>query len=304
MHQPIFRSSSVTELHGNMGLPASNHPLITVIDTANLEYGAEYVGMRFTTDMYCVAFKDGGCSIDYGLKAYDFSDGNLFFSAPEQVFTVTKAQQKNQVKGWMLYFHPQLIQPFPLGKSIDYFSFFNYESSLALKLESDEEQLLQQLVNQISSEINQQGDQHTDTVIVNLLELLFSYCNRYFQRQSESQEIAKTDVLSQVERSLKSYYQDNDLSEAGQPTIQYLAEQCHITTNYLSDILTKQTGRSAKEHINDFLIEKAKHLLLSQNINVAQVAYQLRFNYPHYFTRLFKQKTSMTPQQFRQQNND
>jgi YesN/AraC family two-component response regulator len=132
--------------------------------------------------------------------------------------------------------------------------------------------------------------------------LLLNYSKRFYERQFNTRSASNIDIVSKVERLLKHYYSENQLLEKGQPSIHYLADHCHLSASYLSDLLTKETGRSAKDHINDFLVDKAKHLLLSSTNSVSEIAYTLGFNYPHYFGRLFKQKTGKTPQEYRQLN--
>jgi YesN/AraC family two-component response regulator len=246
--------------------------------------------------------KDASCGLDYGRKPYDFNEGVLFFSAPKQVFTVTKVQKLNDVKGWMLYFHPDLIRNTKLASIIDNYTFFNYEINEALHLSEKEQYVLNNIVNLIENEINERIDNHSQQVLVSNIELILSYSQRFYERQFNTRSAQNTDVVSKVEKLLKNYYKTHELIETGQPSIEYLAGECHLSPNYLSDLLSKETGRSAKEHINDFLIKKAKHLLLSSNNSISGIAYSLGFNYPHYFGRLFKKKTGKTPQEFRQLN--
>ncbi len=302
MDKEILRSKSIAELHIGMGLNKPTHPLISIINTADLQYGEEFVGSRFTSDLYCIALKDKGCGIDYGRNHYDFNEGVLLFMAPDQVYTVLRSQQLNEVQGWMLYFHPDLIRNTPLGKIIDKYTFFNYEVHEALHLSEREQETLNQIVNLIQSEIKERIDNHSQQVLVSNIQLILDYCVRFYERQMNTRSAQNSDVISKVETLLKEYYLKNDLIESGQPTIEYLAGNCHLSPHYLSDLLTKETGRSAKDHINDFLIEKAKHLLLSSPDSVSGIAYSLGFNYPHYFGRLFKQKTGKTPQEYRRLN--
>lgn len=302
MSNNIFRSKSIAELLQGMGLGKPDHPLIAIIDTAKLAYGEELIGLRFSSDLYCIALKDAGCGIDYGRNHYDFSEGALIFTAPGQVFTVSKAQALGQSQGWMLYFHPDLIRNTVLGDKIDSYSFFNYEVYEALYLSEKEEQILTQLIELIENEIKQRIDNHSRQVLVANIELILNYSVRFYERQMNTRAAQNTDVVAKVERLLKAFYQNNNLIETGPPTIQYLADQCHLSASYLSDVLTKETGRSAKDHINDFLIDKAKHLLLSSPDTISGIAYSLGFNYPHYFSRMFKQKTGKTPQEYRQLN--
>lgn len=302
MNEKIIHSKSINELLSKMGLGKPTHPLITIIDTEKLAYGEETVGMKFTSDLYCIAMKDSSCGIDYGRNHYDFDEGVLIFTAPDQFITITKPQELNQVHGWMLYFHPDLIRKSPLGKKIDSYNFFNYKVHEALHLSEQEQDTLTQIVNLIQTEIKERIDNHSQQVLISNIELLLNYCVRFYERQFITRSASNLDVVAKVESLLKDYYRNNGLIEKGQPTIQYLADNCHLSPSYLSDLLAKETGRPAKDHINDFLIEKAKNLLLSSTDSISGIAYSLGFNYPHYFGRLFKQKTGKTPQEYRQLN--
>lgn len=302
MSEPIIHSKSIAEIRAVFGLDKPTHPLITILDTQKLAYGEETVGKRFSSDLYCIALKDSSCGIDYGRNSYDFDDGVLIFTAPKQVITVKKPQALNEVKGWMLYFHPDLSRNTHLGSKIDSYSFFNYEVHEALHLSENEQNTLNQIVELIQSEINERIDNHSQQVLVSNVELLLNYSRRFYERQFNTRSANNIDIVAKVELLLKEYYSDNMLMEKGQPSIGYLADHCHLSASYLSDLLTKETGRSAKDHIIDFLIDKAKHLLLSTTDSVSGIAYTLGFNYPHYFGRLFKQKTGKTPQEYRQLN--
>jgi AraC-like DNA-binding protein len=302
MSNPIIHSKSITEIRTVFGLEKPTHPLITILDTQKLAYGEETVGKRFTSDLYLIALKDANCGIDYGRNSYDFDDGVLIFTAPKQIITVKKPQKLNEVKGWMLYFHPDLIRNTTLGSKIDTYNFFNYEVHEALHLSENEQNTLNQIVQLIQDEIKERIDNHSQQVLVSNIELLLNYSKRFYERQFNTRSASNSDVVSKVEMLLKNYYVQHQIIEKGQPTIQYLAEHCHLSASYLSDLLTKETGRAAKDHINDFLINKAQDLLLGTTDSVSEIAYTLGFNYPHYFGRLFKQKTGKTPQEYRQLN--
>ncbi|MEM9547484.1 MAG: helix-turn-helix transcriptional regulator [Bacteroidota bacterium] len=302
MREPIIHSKSITEIRAVFGLDKPTHPLITILDTQKLAYGEETVGKRFSSDLYCIALKDSSCGIDYGRNSYDFDDGVLIFTAPKQVITVKKPQELNEVKGWMLYFHPDLIRTTTFGSKVDSYNFFNYEVNEALHLSENEQNTLNQIIQLIQDEIKERIDNHSQQVLVSNIELLLNYSKRFYERQFNTRSASNIDIVSKVELLLKKYYSDNQLMEKGQPTIQYLADHCHLSASYLSDLLAKETGRSAKDHINDFLVDKAKNLLLSSADSISGIAYTLGFNYPHYFSRLFKQKTGKTPQEYRQLN--
>jgi YesN/AraC family two-component response regulator len=302
MDKNIIHSKSINELLSGMRLEKPKHPLIAIIDTEKLAYGEETIGKRFSSELFCIALKDPSCGIDYGRNHYDFDEGVLMFTAPEQIISVNKPQELNQVKGWMLYFHPDLIRKTTLGEKIDSFNFFNYEVNEALHLSDQEQNVLTQIVELIKNEIKERIDNHSQQVLVSNIELLLNYSVRFYERQFNTRSASNLDTIAKVEILLKDYYKENTLIDKGQPTIQYLADKCNLSPNYLSDLLAKETGRSAKNHINDFLVEKAKNLLLSSTDSISGIAYTLGFNYPHYFGRLFKQKTGETPQEYRQLN--
>ncbi|WP_044204487.1 AraC family transcriptional regulator [Flammeovirga sp. OC4] len=299
MSQNIIHSKSIDELAACFGMKNTQHPLITILSTEELAYGEEHIGMKYSSDMYCIALKDKSCGLDYGRNHYDFNEGVLIFTAPDQVLSVRKAQKLGEVKGWMIYFHPDLIRNTALGQKIDDYNFFNYEVHEALHLSVKEQETLTQIANLLQSEIGERIDNHTQQVLVSNLELLLNYSLRFYERQFNTRSAQNTDIVSKVEVLLKDYYKKNELVESGQPTIQYLADQCFISASYLSDLLAKETGRSAKDHINDFIIDKAKNMLVNSSDSISGIAYSLGFNYPHYFGRLFKQKTGKTPQQYR-----
>ena len=302
MGKNIIHIKSINQLLEGSGFGKATHPLIAIVDTANIVFGEEMQGLRISSDLYSIALKDASCGLDYGRKPYDFNEGVLFFSAPKQVFTVTKIQKLNEVKGWMIYFHPDLIRNTKLASKIDEYTFFNYEVNEALHLSEKEQSVLNNLVNLIDNEIQERIDSHSQQVLVSNIELILSYSFRFYERQFNTRSAQNTDIVSKVESLLKDYYKTHDLIETGQPSIDYLASKCHLSANYLSDLLSRETGRSAKEHINDFIIEKAKHLLLSSTDSISGIAYSLGFNYPHYFGRIFKKKTGKTPQEYRQMN--
>lgn len=302
MKNNTIHIKSICQLLQALGLGTNTHPLITIIDAGEIAFGVDVLGLRISSDLYSIALKDVSCGLDYGRNMCDFSEGVLFFTAPNQVFTVTKVQKLNEVKGWMLYFHPDLIRNTKLGDHIDNYNFFNYEVNEALHLSDKEQTIICDLVRLIENEINERIDNHSQQILVSNIELILSYSQRFYDRQFNTRSAQNSAIVSKVESLLKDYYKSNKLIETGQPTIKYLADNCYLSPNYLSDLLSKETGKSAKEHINDFVVDKAKHLLLSTDETINEIAYTLGFNYPHYFGRLFKKKTGKTPQEYRQLN--
>lgn len=302
MSEEIFHIKSISHLHELLGFDKPTHPLISITDVSKLEIPEEHVGIKLTSSLYSVGLKDKSCGLQYGRNSYDFNEGVMYFTAPDQIQAVGKEQKKNEIKGWVLNFHPDLIRNTPLGKIIDTYNFFSYDVYEALHLSESEQKTITDCVNIIQNEISERIDNHSQTVISSSLELLLNLSQRYYERQFNTRSAQNTDVLSQFQVLLKDYYKNGLFSQNGVPPIEYFSEKIHLSANYLSDLLKKETGHNAKDHINNFIIDKAKTLLLSDPDSISGIAYTLGFNYPHYFSRLFKSKTGMAPQEYRQMN--
>ncbi|USD39744.1 AraC family transcriptional regulator [Ferrimonas sp. SCSIO 43195] len=196
-------------------------------------------------------------------------------------------------------FHPDLIRGSALGQAIDSYHFFDYEVNEALHLSDLEKRNITELVLKIESEIGQNLDAHSQDLIVTNIELLLKYCSRYYDRQFYTRTNLNSDISQKFSALLKSYYYEQQQLEAGVPSVRYCAEQLNISTSYLSDLLKKETGRNAQDHIHHFVINKAKTLLLSSDATVSQIAFQLGFEYSQHFSRLFKAKVGQTPRDYR-----
>ncbi len=300
MKDDILHIDSISQLMEVGGLGAPTHPLISVVDVSQWEIPEAYVHVKTLINLYSIALKDKSCGLQYGRNNYDFDEGVLIFTAPNQIQSVTKPQKKNEVNGWMLFFHPDLIRNTPLGKIIDSYPFFSYDIHEALHLSDAEQQTITQCVDIIKNEISERIDNHSQTVISSSLELLLNFSKRYYERQFNTRSAQNSDIASQFQNLLKAYYESGQWTENGTPGIEYFAQKVHLSANYLSDLLKKETGYNAKDQINQFILEKAKSLLLSEADSVSSIAYKLGFNYPHYFSRMFKSKTGMTPQEYRE----
>jgi len=285
-----------------MGYKKPKHPLITILDASQILVTKEMVGEKIRSDLFYISLKDGNCGVTYGKNHFDFDEGVLLFNAPQQAITLTEEIKPGDTKGWMLYFHPDLIRTYNLGKIIDDYSFFKYEAKESLHLSNEEKNTLTDCIEKIKLEYNQRIDNYSQRLIVSNLELMLNYCLRFYERQFHTRSTENKSVAAQFSKQLKSYFELNLHLEDGIPSIQYFSDQANLSQHYFSDLLKKETGRSAKDHINDFVIERAKTLLLNTNQSVSEIAYQLGFNYPHYFARLFKSKTGSTPVDYRSDN--
>lgn len=299
----IIHIETVEQIHQIMNFPKPKHPLISVVYMKDFPTNRDFEGFRFTSELYMVSLKDGiEGSIQYGRNSYDFSDGTMVFMKPNQVIYGTKENIRADSKGWMLLFHPDLIRKSELGKSIGQYSFFDYEVNEALHLSEEEQQMVSDLVGKIILEYRQNIDKHSQKLIVSNLELLLNYCTRYYDRQFYVRTNLNQDHVTQFESLLKDYFNSDKALTLGLPTVKYCGEQLHMSPNYLSDLLKKETGKSAKDHIHGFVVNRAKNSLLGSTNSISQIAYDLGFEYPQHFSKLFKSKTSMSPAEYRLQN--
>lgn len=294
---------SISELHRLFALSRPDHPLISVIDFELLSYKHSDVWKHFTNDFYCITIKKGSNgNLKYGQRDYDFSEGMMTFTKPGQVFSVTGVND-NPVTGYMLVFNAELIRPYPLGKNIGNFGFFDYQIAEALHLSEKEENIISSLLQQMQQELKNNIDSYSQDVIVSHLDLLLNYSNRFYNRQFITRKAANHDLLSQLEHILTDYFNSQATLNSGLPTVQMIASLLHLSPNYLSDLLRSTTGQNAQQYIQQHLIEKAKELLSTSNMTVSQIAYQLGFEYSQSFSKLFKKVTSQTPLSFRQSFN-
>ncbi|WP_139921275.1 AraC family transcriptional regulator [Hymenobacter sp. DG01] len=290
--------NTVTDYARFYGLPAPAHPLLTVID---LEYARclPRVTTPVVQQLYTVALKRGlkGGTIYYGRQSYDFSEGVLFFLGPGQVFAADETLDVSQIEGLMLVFHPDLLLKYPLGKKIGSLGFFSYQANEALHLSAKEQGLLENLLQGIRAEYELPIDAFSQDVLVSQLEVLLSYANRFYHRQFLTRRTAEHDLLTRFEELLTGYFAQE--TEQSLPSVQYFADALHVSPAYLSDMLRTLTGQNTQQHIHHHLIEKAKRLLLTTSLSINETAFQLGFEYPQYFTRLFKSKTGQTPAAYR-----
>lgn len=301
--ESVHAIKNISELNQFLNQDKPKHPLLSVIDFSKVEHYGKEEG-KLTADFYTLMFKSH-ChnKLKYGREYYDFQEGTLICIAPNQVITLEKEEGNNKdAIGWGLFFHPDLLRGTALGARMKDFTFFSYEMNEALHLSDKEKQNLAELVAKIESELNENIDQHSQVLLVNTLELLLNYCARYYDRQFITRKNTNSSVLSKFEQILSEYFEAGNLKEKGLPTVKYLADKIFLSPNYLSDLLKKETGKNAQELIHYQLIELAKNTLLSTDLPVNQIAYELGFEYPQYFSKFFKNKTGMTPLEFRSLN--
>lgn len=276
----------------------TQHPLVSVIDMSQVP-PTERRRMRF--GFYTVFLKEVKCGdIHYGRNYYDYQEGTLVFLAPGQVAGFESTGEVFQPKGWALLFHPDLIRGTSLGRNIRDYNFFSYEVYEALHLSEQERRIVVDCLENIREELGRGVDKHSKTLIVSNIELLLNYCIRFYDRQFITRENVNKDVLARFERLLDDYFQSDKPQLDGLPSVRYCADELHLSANYLGDLIKKETGKSAQEHLQLKLIGIAKEKVFDTSKSVSEIAYELGFKYPQHFTRLFKKCVGFTPNEYRQ----
>jgi AraC-like DNA-binding protein len=242
-------------------------------------------------------------NIKYGRKEIDFQDGNLICIAPNQLIEIdNEVEEREDKMGWGIFFHPDLFRSTTLNEKIKYYSFFQYDVSEALHLSDKEKNILFECILKIQYELQENIDVHSQQIIVSTIELLLSYCLRFYGRQLITRSQNNKSIVLQIKNLLNLYFANNKINEQGLPSVKYLADKVHLSPSYLSDILKKETGKNTQEHIHFYLLEEAKNLLINSEMNINEIAYDLGFDYPQYFNKLFKKKTGKTPMEYRNLN--
>jgi len=276
------------------------HPLVSVVnfnEIPTIQHFRRYMGV------YAVFLKNIKCGdMIYGCKPYDYEDGTLVFVAPGQVYGIDSKGKSIKPSGYALVFHPDLLAGSHLGKMIKEYSFFSYEVNEALHLSKKERETIVDCFEKIRAEIDQNIDKHSKTLIVSNIELFLNYCMRFYDRQFITRSNANKDILVRFEELLNDYFKTGKAQTLGLPSVAYCAESLFLSPNYFGDLIKKETGNTALDFIQSRLIEEAKVKIFESNTSFGEIAYKLGFKYQQHFTRLFKQKTGVTPNEYRNLN--
>lgn len=298
----IIRLETISQVCDFYNIEEPKHPQVIVIPHG-LTIDKSFSGKTVVANFYQVILKPNSEGFfGYGRNTYDFQEGTMVFISPGQVFTIPYYNDNKVEGGWFLLFHPDLIRKSELGKHIDDYSFFSYNAHEALHLSDDEKNEISVIAEKIKKEYSQNIDKHSQKLIISNIELILEYCTRFYDRQFCTRSNHYKDVVSRFEQLLKDYYSLDKQLENGLPTVSYCGTELNMSSNYLSDMLKKETGRSAIEHIHFYIIDKAKTQLLNSSEPINQIGYGLGFEYPQYFSKIFKKRTGMTPAEYRKVN--
>jgi len=293
-----YHYNSLSELHRMLGLPGPMHPLISLVNNSENKLNAAHLPSIHTSAFYKISLKQNlNGKLKYGQQYYDFDQGGLFFVSPNQV--TANSDNNGDHSGYTLIIHPDFLQTYPLAKSIRQYGFFSYAANEALHLSAKEKETIIIIFKNIEEELQGRLDDFSQDVMISQIETLLNYSKRFYKRQFLTRKKVNTDLLQKLEVLLDDYFNTKKPLTDGIPTVQFLADALHLSPGYLSDMLRHLTGRNAQQQIQDKLIEKAKEKLSTTGLSVGEIAYELGFEHPQSFSRLFKAKTRQSPLVFR-----
>jgi AraC-like DNA-binding protein len=276
------------------------HPLASVVD---LSKASPRSGSKMYFGFYTIFLKDVKCGdLVYGRATYDYQEGTLVFLAPGQVAGINSKGEIYQPKGYALIFHADLLHGTLLGRHINDYSFFSYETREALHVSERERQIVLDCFSKISYELEHAIDKHSKKLIASNIELFLDYCQRFYDRQFITRENVHKGIMEKFEHLLKDYFSSDKTQTIGVPSVAWCAGEVNLSSNYFGDLIKKETGKSAQEYIQTKIIDLAKEKLLDPNKSITQIAVELGFKYPAHFTRFFKQKVGHTPNEYRALN--
>lgn len=300
MQELVFKT--ISDFHAYNGMPEPENPLFSASsytgkknDTQTCDEGEEEISL--SCDFYSISLKNiiSG-ELVYGRTKYDCSNGTLLFTAPNQ-----KLIFKGMVfssDAYHISFHKDFIRGTELHNQIKKYSFFEYRVNEALHLSPKEEAQLKLIFSNIEAEYHNNQDEFSKEIILSQLETLLKYSDRYYKRQFLNRKTINQTMLSRFTQVLNQYFEEGDLLSKGIPTVDWLAGKLEVSHRYMSDMIKAETGRTTVDQINLFLIEEAKNLLLAPKASISETAYKLGFEYPQYFSRLFKKKTGLSPKEY------
>ncbi len=279
----------------------TKHPLVSVVDFSKAD--PRHGGFTALFGFYTVFLKDVKCGdLTYGKNTYDYQEGTLVFLGPGQVLTAAYSEEAYQPKGWGLLLHPDLIAGTSLGRHIQEYSFFGYETREALHLSERERNIVMECFAKIDYELDNNIDKHSKKLIIANIILFLDYCTRFYDRQFITRDNAHKGILERFETLLSNYFTSDKPSSIGLPSVAYCATELNLSPNYFGDLIKKETGKTAQEFIQNKIITIAKQKIFDINKSVNQIALEMGFKYPQHFTRFFKQKVGVSPNEYRSLN--
>lgn len=296
----IHTFNTISEFHKMSGLPKPEHPLVSLVDYGLVEYQTDEKEITWVQNFYTIGLKRNiQGKFRYGQQQYDFDEGLLSFVSSGQLVHLTVEKPKVRPSGFLLLIHPDFIWKTSLAKNIKQYDFFGYAVNEALFLSEKEEAVITDIFLNIQREYHSNIDKFSQNIIIAQIELLLNYCERFYQRQFLTRKKSSHQILERLENILDKCYNNDKLIEKGLPTAHDIAGSLNVSPNYLGSLLKALTGLTTQQHIHNKLIEKAKERLSNTNLSVSEIAYELGFEHPQSFSKLFKTKTNLSPLEFR-----
>lgn len=301
----MHRFETISEFHKYSNLPKPEHPLISLVDYSQVSYPTNADEIRWVQDFYSIGLKRNvSGKFNYGQQKYDFDEGVLAFVSPQQILTIEINQNITvNASGWLLLIHPDFLWNTQLAKTIKNYDFFGYSVNEALFLSEKEENIILDILKNIQREYQSNIDKFSANIIIAQIELLLNYAERYYERQFITRKITNHQILIKLEETLDDFFNKEIAIYKGIPTVKQIAESLNLSPNYLSNMIKFLTGQTTQQHIQNKLIEKAKEKLSTTELSISEIAYELGFEHPASFSKLFKSKTNISPMKFRQSFN-
>ena len=300
-----LKFESLSDAHRAFGMAKPLHPLISLINSSSsTRMEVTRPSGPHVLNFYKISYRPKfSGKLKYGQDYYDFDEGGLLFAAPNQLVGGNNDDELQECSQYTLLIHPDFLWNYPLAKKIKQYGFFSYSANEALHLSEKEKETIISIFKIIEDELNSRIDDFSQDVIISQIELLLNYANRFYKRQFITRKAVSNNLLQKLEEVLDEYFAGAKSLSQGIPTVQYLSEKLNISPSYLSDMLRSLTGQNAQQHIHNTLIEKAKEKLSTTNLSISEVAYELGFEHPQSFSKLFKTKTNLSPLEFRRSFN-
>jgi AraC-like DNA-binding protein len=300
----IHTFNTISEFHKMSSLPKPEHPLVSLVDYGLVEYQTDEKEITWVQNFYSIGLKRNiQGKFRYGQQQYDFDEGLMSFVAPGQLVHLAIEKPSIKPTGLLLFIHPDFLWNTSLAKKIKQYEFFGYAVNEALFMSDKEENIITDMMQNIQREYHSNIDKFSENIIIAQIELLLNYCERFYQRQFITRKKSSHQLLERLETILDDFFNSNSLINKGLPTAQQIAGSLNVSPNYLGSLLKALTGQTTQQHIHHKLIEKAKERLSTTNLSVSEIAYELGFEHPQSFSKLFKTKTKVSPLEFRQSFN-
>ncbi|SKB69250.1 AraC-type DNA-binding protein [Parapedobacter luteus] len=295
----LIRFTSIADVHQAFGLPKPQNPLVSLTRfDKDSPFNPDKAPIYDVLDFYKITFiTESSGRLEYGQDYYDFKEGSMMFMAPNQLVGAT--EYTDVASSYVMLIHPDFLLGYPLAKKIKQYGYFSYSVNEALHLSDNEKEVILSVYRIIEKELHSRIDEFSQDVVIAQVELLLSYANRFYKRQFITRKAVNNDLLQKMEALLDEYFNSRQSLRRGIPTVHYLSAQLHVSPGYLSDVLRSLIGQSAQQLIHTKLIDKAKEKLSTTPLAVSEIAYELGFEHPQSFSKLFRQKTRQSPLEFR-----